>query len=37
VAAGVAPPDSAVPLALLTQAIERAVPAGGVARNGSLH
>lgn len=31
VAAGVAPPDSAVPLALLTQAIERAAPAGGSA------
>lgn len=30
VAAGVAPPDSAVPLALLTQAIERAAPAAGV-------
>ena len=30
VAAGVAPPDSAVPLALLTQAIERAGPASSV-------
>ena len=30
VAAGVAPPDSAVPLALLTQAIERAAPTGGI-------
>jgi hypothetical protein len=29
VAAGVAPPDSAVPLALLTQAIERAAPQAG--------
>ncbi len=29
VAAGIAPPDSAVPLALLTQAIERAAPAAG--------
>jgi len=35
VAAGVAPPDSAVPLALLTQAIERAVPANGAARASS--
>ncbi|RDU96020.1 hypothetical protein [Trinickia dinghuensis] len=31
VAAGFAPPDSAVPLALLTQAIERAAPTGGAA------
>lgn len=31
VAAGFAPPDSAVPLALLTQAIERASPSTGVA------
>jgi hypothetical protein len=31
VAAGVAPPDSAVPLALLTQAIERAAPHAGTA------
>jgi hypothetical protein len=37
VAAGVAPPDSAVPLALLTQAIERAVPAGGAAPGEPLH
>lgn len=33
VAAGVAPPDSAVPLALLTQAIERAAPTGGTAQS----
>jgi hypothetical protein len=32
VAAGVAPPDSAVPLALLTQAIERAAPTGEIAQ-----
>lgn len=32
VAAGVAPPDSAVPLALLTQAIERAAPGSGGAQ-----
>ncbi|MGN6087599.1 hypothetical protein [Trinickia sp.] len=31
VAAGFAPPDSAVPLALLTQAIERAAPVAGTA------
>jgi hypothetical protein len=33
VAAGVAPPDSAVPLALLTQAIERAAPTDGIAQS----
>ncbi|WP_206951385.1 hypothetical protein [Trinickia acidisoli] len=36
VAAGVAPPDSAVPLALLTQAIERAVPATATAPASSM-